>query len=126
MPKQKKFTPLSDIEKEIQNKTRNLYEKTPPLSESLAHADTVAATSGQRQKRRNRPESIIPRENGKLLFLEERHNKAIEQIHWTSKADRQDVIRTAIDDFLSRHYNGERLNAEGQEKLKAYYDKTHK
>ncbi len=123
MVKQKKFTSISTLAKEMESSTRDLYAQTPSINpiggvQENGHMPV--------KKRRARPESIIPRQNGKLLFLEDRHNQCIEQIHWTSKVDRQDVIRTAVEDFLERYYDGERLNEEGEQKIKVYYDKTHR
>lgn len=126
MPKPKKFTSLNDIEHEIQTQTRDLYQQTPSVFPPVRPVAEVAVPVAQENKRRGRqPQSIIPRQNGKLLFLEEQHIQAIEQIHWTSKVDRQDVIRTAIEDFLNRYYDGNRLNAEGETLVHQYYDRTH-
>ncbi len=120
MPVPKTFkTSLKDIEKDMKSATTDLYKQAAMEQVATAVAATVT-------RRRNKPESIIPRQNGKLLFLEWRHIEAIEQIHWTAKVDRQDVIRTAVDEFLDRYYNGERLSEEGQEKIRRYYDKTHR
>lgn len=124
MPKPKKFTSLNDIEHEIQTQTRDLYQQTPTIVPPVEATEKTASEVYQK-KRGRQAQSIIPRQNGKLLFLEERHNLAIEQIHWTSKVDRQDVIRTAIEDFLSRYYDGSRLNEDGERLVHQYYDRTH-
>ncbi len=130
MPTPKSFNKLGDIEKQIGDSTRALYEQAAQ-QQSYAqqpHAQQpspAAMPAMQPVRRRKAPQCIIPRENGKLLFLEERHNKAIEDIHWTSKVDRQDVIRTAVEDFINRYFNGERLNEEGEQLIRTYYNKTH-
>ncbi len=138
MPTPKKFNTLSDIEKQLGDSTRALYNQAAQQSQTaqqnmVAQQPTVnvqyvpsePAPVAPPVRRRKAPQCIIPRENGKLLFLEERHNKAIEDIHWTSKVDRQDVIRTAVDDFINRYFNGERLNEEGERLIRAYFQKTH-
>jgi len=127
MPKPKKFTSLNDIEHEIQTQTRDLYQQTPTIVPPVSRTQAVerAVTEVYQKRRGRQPQSMIPRQNGKLLFLEETHNQAIEQIHWTSKVDRQDVIRTAIEDFLNRYYDGTKLNEEGEKLVHQYYDKTH-
>ena len=127
MPKQKKFTSLNDIEHEIQTQTRDLYQHTPTIVPPTTSAEAVgqAVSELYKKKRGRQSQSIIPRQNGKLLFLEDRHNQAIEQIHWTSKVDRQDVVRTAIEDFLNRYYDGNQLNEEGERMVHDYYDRTH-
>ncbi len=125
-PKQRKFSSLGDIEQELGNRTRSLYQQqsaTPPLQTLAEMPEPVEQPQPARRKRA--PQSIIPRQNGKLLFLEDRHNEAIEEIHWTSKVDRQDVIRAAVDDFITRHFNGERLDAEGEQIVRDYYNRTH-
>lgn len=133
MAKQKKFTTLNEIEQDLQSQTRDLYQQTPslmptpPPPATLEEAIRSVLASQQIQPvRRRQPQSIIPRQNGKLLFLEVRHNEAIEQIHWTSKVDRQDVIRTAVDDFLNRYFRGDRLTEEGEQLVRQYYARTHK
>ncbi|MDD7303798.1 MAG: hypothetical protein SPF56_00365 [Bacteroidaceae bacterium] len=112
---------ISSLSQEMGERTREIYQMSgqqfPPIVQPQEPA--------QPQRRRAKPQSIIPREGGKLLFLEERHNEAIEQIHWTSKVDRQDVIRAAVDEFLARHFNGDRLSEEGERLIKEYYRRTH-
>ncbi len=130
MPTPKSFNKLGDIEKQIGDSTRALYEQAAQQQSYVQqpHAQQpspAAMPAMQPVRRRKAPQCIIPRENGKLLFLEERHNKAIEDIHWTSKVDRQDVIRTAVEDFINRYFNGERLNEEGEQLIRTYYNKTH-
>lgn len=126
MPKPKKFGSLSDTALEIGDRTRDLYKQStaqlPPVVTSMDGASSDARVL---RVRKRAPQSIIPRQGGKLLFLEERHNEAIEQIHWTSKVDRQDVIRAAVDEFLLRHFNGDRLSQEGERLVKEYYARTH-
>lgn len=129
MAKQKKFTPLNEIEQNLQSQTRELYQQTPTLMSNPTMEEAIRKVldeKGLLPVRRRTPKSTIPRENGKLLFLEVRHNEAIEQIHWTSKVDRQDVIRTAVDDFLNRYFQGERLTPEGEQLVRQYYARTHK
>lgn len=122
MPKAKNFSSIGDIEREIGDRTRGLYQQAsqqmPPM---------VNPTPQMMMTRviRRKPQSIIPRVNGKLLFLEDAHNEAVEKIHWTARVDRQDVIRAALQDFLDRYFDGERVTPEAEQKIRDYYTRTH-
>ncbi len=67
----------------------------------------------------------IPRRQGRLLFLEPGHNRAIEQIHWATRADRQDIIRAALDDFLRRHFDGQAVSPQGARLIEEYRRRIH-
>ncbi len=137
MPKPKNYSSLKDAERDISSRTQDLYHQAAgqmppmgqPLPQGMVHPmmpqGMMMQPMMQQPRRRSKPQSIIPRQNGKLLFMEEEHNEAIEKIHWTSRVDRQDVIRAAVQNFLERHFNGERLDAEGEQIVKAYYHRTH-
>lgn len=150
MPKIKNITPLSLIESEMKVNTEQLYENTPSstppapvenktASESnmayqkeqtpLPASETRKQTTQEEQKEntvgRKKGVCTIPRKNGKLIFFEDRHNKAVEDIHWQCKVDRQDVVRTALNEFLKKYMVGEGISPEGEELIRQYYNETH-
>lgn len=122
MAKQKSFTPISSIEQDLQAQTRELYQNTPTATPP---APVQQVAPEPRKMGRRTTLSIIPRQNGKLIFFEERHNRAIEEIHWQCKADRQDVVRTAVDLFIQRYMVDGQITEEGQRLIREYYDLTH-
>jgi hypothetical protein len=130
MPKIKKLTPISTIAVGMKEQTEELYDKTPsstppvPTAENVTSADAPAAPEYKKPGRK-KDNSIIPRVNGKLIFFEERHNRAVEEIHWQCKIDRQDVIRTALNEFLKRYTVGDQITPEGAELIRQYVRDTH-
>lgn len=130
MAKQKNFTPLSAIERDMKAQTEELYEKTPTSTPPAPTTEETSANASQEREYkkpgRKKDNSIIPRKNGKLIFFEERHNEAVENIHWQCKIDRQDVVRTALNEFLKRYMVGEHILPEGAALIKQYVVDTHK
>lgn len=149
MPKIKNITPLSIIESEMKVNTEQLYENTPTSTppapveskpetkvaevESVQHSAQIPEVTVTPQKEiqqdstpgRKKSGCTIPRKNGKLIFFEDRHNKAVEDIHWQCKVDRQDVVRTALNEFLKKYMVGEGISPEGEEIIRNYYNETH-
>lgn len=128
MAKIKNLTPLSEIERDMKVQTEELYEKTPVstppvrVEEKVTFEEPVVTYKKPGRKKDN---SIIPRKNGKLIFFEERHNEAVEDIHWQCKVDRQDVVRTALNEFLKRYFIDGRVHPEGAELIQQYIRDTH-
>ena len=128
MPKIKQLTPISEIADGMKTQTEELYDKIPtstppaPIAENVTSEPVVQT---YRKPGRKKDNSIIPRKNGKLIFFEERHNKAVEEIHWQCKVDRQDVVRTALNEFLKRYMVGEVISPEGSELIRQYVRDTH-
>lgn len=128
MAKLKQLTPISEIANGMKAQTEELYEKIPtstppaPIAENVTSESVVPMYKKPGRKKDN---SIIPRQNGKLIFFEERHNRAVEEIHWQCKVDRQDVVRTALNEFLKRHMAGDTISPEGAELIRQYVRDTH-
>ena len=128
MPKIKQLTPISELANGMKTQTEELYDKIPtstppaPIAENVTSEPVVPMYKKPGRKKDN---SIIPRQNGKLIFFEERHNKAVEEIHWQCKVDRQDVVRTALNEFLKRYMAGEVISPEGAELIRQYVRDTH-
>lgn len=124
MAKKRTFTNIGDIEQSLQTQTKQLYEQTPTAIPS----PTIPASGvGEFRlpERKKKPISIIPKTTAKCIYFEEEHNEAVERIHWVCKADRQDIVRTALDHFLQLYYADGELLSEGKQLLDAYFDKTH-
>ena len=128
MPKIKQLTPISAIADGMKTKTEELYEKVPTSTPPAPIAENVTsevAAPTYKKPGRKKDNSIIPRQNGKPIFFEERHNRAVEEIHWQCKVDRQDVVRTALNEFLKRYMAGEQILPEGAELIRQYVRDTH-
>ena len=127
MPKIKNITPISVIEKDMKVQTAELYNNTPsstppvPLDEVKSNSQE---TTEPKKLGRKKVQTVIPRKNGKLIYFEERHNDAVEEIHWQCKADRQDVVRTALDEFIKRYMCDGRISPEGAELIRQYVEAT--
>ena len=128
MPKIKQLTPISELANGMKTQTEELYDKIPtstppaPIAENVTYEPGVPTYKKPGRKKDN---SIIPLQNGKLIFFEERHNRAVEEIHWQCKVDRQDVVRTALNEFLKRYMTGEVISPEGAELIRQYVRDTH-
>lgn len=128
MAKMKTFTPISVIEQNMKAQTEELYEKIPTITPPAPTQETVVQevyVPEYKKPGRKKDNSIIPRKNGKLIFFEERHNKAVEDIHWQCKVDRQDVVRTALNEFIKRYMPGDQISDEGAELIRQYVRDTH-
>ena len=77
---------------------------------------------GQRGRRKSL--RTIPRQNGKVVFLEVEADAALARISVLQRVDKQDIIRTALDAFLAQHYDGMNLDAKGSQMLTDYIQKT--
>lgn len=76
------------------------------------------------QRGRKKSLRTIPRQNGKVVFLEVEADAALARISILERVDKQDIIRTALDEFLKLHYDGSDLDAKGSQLLTEYIKKT--
>lgn len=70
------------------------------------------------RKPRNR---TIARTNGMSIYLEDRHRQLINRI---GGFDKQDIIRTALDEFLKIHYTNGNISERGRELIEKYVEST--
>lgn len=127
MAKKRNFTPIGAIEQSLQNQTKQLYEQTPSAipAAPIPGVGEGASAKPVVPERKKKLQSIIPRANAKCIYFEDEHNEAVERIHWLCKSDRQDIIRTALEHFLTLYYKDGELAEEGRELIQKYFDKTH-
>lgn len=126
MAKKRSFTPIGNIEQSLQQQTQELYEHTPSsMPAAPTTENTVVAKVAPVPEKKKKQVSLIPRANAKCIYFEDEHNEAVERIHWLCKADRQDVIRTALEYFLSQYYKNGELVPEGKALIDKYFEKTH-
>lgn len=76
------------------------------------------------QRGRKKSLRTIPRQNGKVVFLEVEADTALARISVLQRVDKQDIIRTALDEFLKSHFDGNNLDASGALMLTEYIKKT--
>lgn len=66
----------------------------------------------------------ISKTNGKTLYFEESTNKLLREVAWNSQVDMQDIVRVAVNDFLSAYSATDGLNEEGRKKILEYVKST--
>jgi len=130
MAKQKKLVGLESIEPELMKRAEASVRSKTVVEEPAEQAPVVEKTPVVSRKpgrpAKDEPSSLIPRSNGRTLFLEPRRNDDLNIISLRNLVDKQDVIRTALDLFLDKYMKGDRLNEEGENLVRAYYKKTHR
>ena len=134
MAKVKNFN-ISDFVEEsssnvIPQKNYDKNSETSPSTIQNAHSAVAAPPAeekkGESKGQRGRRKSLrtIPRQNGKVVFLEVEADAALARISVLQRVDKQDIIRTALDAFLAQHYDGMNLDAKGSQMLTDYIQKT--
>lgn len=107
-------------------KNYDTESENSPLTIQQDKNESAAKTEEQQKGQRGRKKSLrtIPRQNGKVVFLEVEADVAIARISVLQRVDKQDIIRTALDEFLKNHYDGQNLDAKGCQLLTDYIQKT--
>lgn len=129
MPKPKQFNISSFVEDAASNvkpqKNYELGSEASPLNENKAEGNTQEKKE-EIKPQRGRKKSLrtIPRQNGKVVFFEIEADAALARISVLQRVDKQDIIRTALDEFLKNHYDGNNLDAKGSQLLTEYIQKT--
>ena len=134
MAKVKNFN-ISDFVEEsssnaIPQKNYDRNSETSPSTVQNAQPENAMKTSEEKKEeskgQRGRRKSLrtIPRQNGKVVFLEVEADAALARISVLQRVDKQDIIRTALDAFLAQHYDGMNLDAKGSQMLTDYIQKT--
>ncbi len=102
--------PIPSTEQNIQN--------SQPLQENT---DKTAVAG-----KRGRPKSYrtIERVNGKIVYLEKETDGELARISILERFDKQDIIRTALHEWLNKHYNGTMLDQEGRSQIIEYIERT--
>lgn len=112
----------------VPQKNYDTQSEESPLS--MAKEDKTQEKKEEKQEeqkpQRGRKKSMrtIPRQNGKVVFLEVEADAAVARISVLQRVDKQDIIRTALDEFLKSHYDGNNLDAKGCQMLNDYIQKT--
>lgn len=86
----------------------------------------VTVVENKPQRGRRKSLRTIPRENGKVVFLEVEADAAVARISVLERVDKQDIIRTALDEFLANHFDGRDLDREGSRLILDYILRTTK
>ncbi len=89
-------------------------------------APIATVTENKPQRGRRKSLRTIPRENGKVVFLEVEADAAVARISVLERVDKQDIIRTALDEFLANHFDGRDLDREGSRLILDYILRTTK
>lgn len=76
--------------------------------------------------KRGRKKSLrtIERVNGKIVFLEKETDANLSRISTLERFDKQDIIRTALHEWLEKHYDGMMLDQEGRVEILNYIQRT--
>lgn len=128
MPRLKQFNISSYVDEASTNvkpqKNYDLESGNSPLNEKTEKEQENKAEEIKPQRGRKKSLRTIPRQNGKVVFLEVEADAAIARISVLQRVDKQDIIRTALDEFLKKHYDGSDLDTEGSQLLTQYIQKT--
>lgn len=132
MPKLTRFQPKSFAEQEeelnkrvkeevianpiINNTVAPAVPETPVEVPSPTPAEPVKNKGGRKKSNRS-----IKRENGLTIFLEDAHNEALNNLRGT---DKQEVIRVALDQFITRYYRNGRFTPDAYDAIFDYIDRT--
>lgn len=107
------------------------YEQPKPKNQpvpiaTVAQPQVQTPTIPEVKPQRGRKKSLrtIPRENGKVVFLEVEADAAVARISVLERVDKQDIIRTALDEFLANHFDGRDLDREGSRLILDYILRT--
>ena len=128
MAKKKQLLDLGTIDNELIERARESVKNKQtvvPETDHVSQSEQAEPTRLGRPKRLE-PSSIIPRKNGRTLYLEPRRNMDLSTISLRNAVDKQDVIRTALDVFLDTYMEGDCLNDEGERLVLEYYRRTHR
>jgi len=128
--------PRRQVKSTLVPKTEETVGETSPYGYTQEHSQPIQPIQQivaplpeiTQPKQRGRKKSLrtIPRENGKVVFLEVEADAAIARISVLQRVDKQDIIRTALDEFLKNHYDGRDLDAEGAKLITDYIIRTTK
>ncbi len=101
--------------------------QTTPMPQNYGVGETVALKNGEPQKgKRGRKKSLrtIERVNGKIVFLEKGMDADLARLSTFERFDKQDIIRTALFQWLQLHFDGMMLDDSGRREVIAYIQKT--
>jgi len=104
------------VGEENNQKPKEFRKSTPTLPQ-----DTPTRFKGRKKVVRT-----IPKINGKTLYFEESVNDLLRKVAWNTQLDMQDIVRVAINDFLSTYCDGETLQEIGRNKVVEYVKSTSK
>lgn len=128
MPRLKQFNISSYVDEASTNvkpqKNYDLESGNSPLNVKAEKEQETKAEEIKPQRGRKKSLRTIPRQNGKVVFFEIEADAALARISVLQRVDKQDIIRTALDEFLKNHYDGNNLDAKGSQLLTDYIQKT--
>lgn len=123
---QKKKEVLEKIQEqktpETQPSTQNTY---PTESEGRGMAKIAEPEEPQKGKRgRKKSLRTIERVNGKIVFLEKSMDVDLAKLSTFERFDKQDIIRTALFQWLQQHFDGMMLDNDGRRQVIEYIQRT--
>jgi len=101
--------------------------QTQPMPQNNGVGEIVAQKNEEQQKgKRGRKKSLrtIERVNGKIVFLEKGMDADLARLSTFERFDKQDIIRTALFQWLQQHFDGMMLDDAGRREVIAYIQKT--
>lgn len=127
MARQKKLFDLGSIEPELMKRAEeSVRSKQTVREDEYQSQPTYVEPAKPGRPVKGEPSSLIPRANGRTLYLEQRRNDDLNTISIRNLVDKQDVIRTALDLFLDEYMVGDHLTDEGERLVREYYKRTHR
>lgn len=102
-------------------------EMMMPTNMATPVAPAVPEKEEEKQKgKRGRRKSLrtIERVNGKIVFLEKEMDANLAKLSTFERFDKQDIIRTALFQWMEAHFDGMMLDNEGRREVIEYIQRT--
>lgn len=107
-----------------QQAAENFVSPRPLASNETVRTQIVQETPAARPPKRV---CTIQKVGGFSFFTTDEDRQALDFIAFRNKFEKQNIVRAALHDFLSRHYQpGEGLDAQGQQLLQNFEDKIYR
>lgn len=116
--------PIAQPMQQPMQQVQPTYYVPQPIMQPMMPQPEQPQQPQRRSRGRKKSLRTIPRENGKVVFLEIETDAIVARISVLQRVDKQDIIRTALDEFLRLHYTGSDLDEEGAKLIDEYIFRT--
>lgn len=123
---QKKKEVLEKIQEQKTPETQPSTQNTYPTEQEGRGVAKVAEPEEPQKGKRGRKKSLrtIERVNGKIVFLEKSMDVDLAKLSTFERFDKQDIIRTALFQWLQQHFDGMMLDNDGRRQVIEYIQRT--
>lgn len=123
---QKKKEVLEKIQEQKTPETQPIVQNAYPTEQEGRGVSKVAEPEEPQKGKRGRKKSLrtIERVNGKIVFLEKSMDVDLAKLSTFERFDKQDIIRTALFQWLQQHFDGMMLDNDGRRQVIEYIQRT--